>query len=252
MKMLTCVTVALLVCFSALDASAQLIFDDGGYHVIDTNLETEDIIVRNAATGRSTTVVLAAGGRIESAQVFGRSRFNVTGGQVDFRITSFENSQVNMASGQAEEFFARDSSIFRMFEGSFSAEDNFVQDSAHFIMFGGAMETLDVQDGARATIHGASFLESVFLEDYARATILDVDRLVSFVIARDDSRAFILGGNVIDDLARPDFRRDKRDESMCLVQASTSRSARSQTCQESSQGTCLTARLLKRISRGKT
>ncbi len=90
----------LLFGFSIPNAYSEIIFDDGNVHVIDYVI-SEEVWLRDNATGQTTTLNIATGGQINNVNLEGHSVANIMGGTVVDTLYGgwWDDSQINVFDG---------------------------------------------------------------------------------------------------------------------------------------------------------
>jgi hypothetical protein len=142
------------LCFGASDVQA-LIFNDGGVHTIDYQLD-DNVWVEDSPLDEFTTLNLVDGGIIRDwVNVFDYSQFNMSGGSIGFELFTWDNSQAFISSGS----IAYDLNAFH---------------NSEILVSGGSIgDSLNIQNNGQITISGSGFEIDGVPVDYGIYTALD-------------------------------------------------------------------------------
>jgi len=139
------------------------IYNDGGVHTIDFQINEAVVEVYDSSDGNPTTVNLVSGGSVEyGLRVFDNSHSNVSGGYVEADLSAFDNSNVNVSGGILDAgLYGFDNSRVTFSGGS--VRDLRAYDNSQIDFAGGTIEA-DLKAGsdtgshtAVITIHGRGF-----------------------------------------------------------------------------------------------
>jgi len=82
-----------------MEGKAQVVYDDGGVHVINTP-DSLDIAIYDGPLGQPTTVTLAEGGVTDGIEAFDHSRFYMIGGMIgDGSLDLYHYSRAEISGG---------------------------------------------------------------------------------------------------------------------------------------------------------
>lgn len=160
-------TVALLGWLIAAGSSsvvhAEVLFNDGGVHVVDTRID-DFIQVRNAAGGAVTTVTFESGAFITGTDRFddtvfvqGDSVINVIDGRFVNDVSAYQRGELNIEGGQFDDdVFATNQAIVRL-SGGVIEDDLEAFGNSRIVMTGGSIGEDIEADGGTIVISGGTF-----------------------------------------------------------------------------------------------
>ncbi|MEM1228697.1 MAG: hypothetical protein AAGJ40_23680 [Planctomycetota bacterium] len=150
---------------SAKSSFAEVVFDDGGFNVVNTAID-DFIRVSDSSSGTPTSVIFEAGANImgdsfgDSIRVRDRSMISVFDGTFAEDVTALDSSVMEISGGQfLDDVFAFDDSLVLVSGGSI-ADDLTAVGNSNVIMTGGSVgEDVEVS-GASIRVVGGAFATS--------------------------------------------------------------------------------------------
>jgi len=153
------VVVCVMFFLGAPEVSADIVYDFGGEHDIDFEIN-DSIIITDNITAIPTTVNLVSDGILRyQAAVYDNSTFNIVGGLVSDDVRVYDNSHVNISSGgiYTYDLEGYQNSLITISGGSI-ARRLYIEDNSQAFITGGTIgDIIDVYDNSIVTIEGTGF-----------------------------------------------------------------------------------------------
>lgn len=159
--------------FTTPQASAIVIYNDGGVHTINSNIPDSVKALDSPIGAGYTTVNLVSGGSIEGA-IFAweNSRLWMSGGSIGYYLEAGHNSIVNISGGSiARTLFAWDYSQISISAGSIGREILALCSSNVTISGGSLGAYLHAREWSTITIYGSEFKINDIPIDYGPITV---------------------------------------------------------------------------------
>ena len=154
MSKIIMVMMVTVLCFGTAEVKA-LIFNDGGVHIIDYQLD-DNVWVEDSPLDEFTTLNIVDDGIIRDwVNVFDYSQVNMSGGSIGYDLLTWDNSQAVISDG----LIASDLNTFN---------------NSEVFIFGGTIDAgLNIQGNSQVTIAGTNFAIDGFAVGYGTYTASD-------------------------------------------------------------------------------